>query len=444
MREELAHLAPQKLDDNLLLRWGRPEDADALAEFNIRIHSDDPARPDQWLGDWTRDLMSGHHPTTSPVDFTIVEDLNTGAIVSSLVLISQTWLYEDIPFGVGRPELVATDEAYRRRGLIRIQMKVAHELSAAKGHLVQAITGIPWFYRLFGYEMALNLGGGRELFWTRPGNDKPLDKEMYQIRPATVDDIPILQDLYPIHGARSLITRQRTEAIWRYELAAAHPSSIGFLHAHIIADEHGRTVAYAAFNQHRAAFHVNEMGVIPGHSWRSVALFLVRELKRRADELNKECEKPISQISFPVNDNHQLIDALNGQLEKLRNPYAWYIRVPDLHGFVSYIRPVLERRMETSVVAGHSGTLRLNFYMDTLTMKFEDGALVETGRYEPKHVEDADAMLPGLTFLQLLFGYRSLEELDRAFGDCYATNAEAVVLLNTLFPKRPSYIWGLN
>ena len=437
---------PQELDDNLLLRWGRPEDIDELAAFNIRMHSDDPAAPEEWLGIWTRDLLNGVHPTVSPENFTVIEDLQSGAIVSSQVLIPQTWLYEDMPFEVGRPELISTDKAYRRRGLVRKQMEVAHAQSAQLGHMVQAIMGIPWFYRQFGYEMTINLGGGRYYFWARPRNDKPLEKEIYEIRPATAADIPLLKELYKIHGSKGLINRQRTDAVWRYELETANPESIAYLNAQIISDQNGRDVAYVTFQREgeRSTFYVREVGILPGHSWRSVGLFITRELKRRADVLNKEREKPITSVLFIFDDNHPLVAALDGQLEKRHNPYAWYIRVPDLHGFIRHITPVLERRLAESVVAGHSGSLRLNFATDTLKLTFEDGLITEIGRYEPEEVEDADALFPGLTFLQLLFGYRNLEELDLAMADCYARNVEARVLLNALFPKRPSYINALN
>jgi predicted acetyltransferase len=436
---------PRELDSNLLLRWGRPEDADELAAFNIRLHTDDPSTPEKWLGAWTRDLISGVHPTTSAENFTIVEDRQSGAIVSSQVLIPQTWFYEDIPFTVGRPELIATDEAYRRRGLIREQMGVAHAQSAQLGHMVQAITGIPWFYRRFGYEMAINLGGGRDYFWVRSGNDKPLDEETYEIRPAGMADISLLDELYKIHGANSLLTRLRTEPIWQFELQTANRQSIAFLNAHIISDQNGRDVAYVTiqYSETGSAFFVSEVGVLPGHSWRSVALFITRELKRRADELNKNREKPITNIRFIFDDNHPLVAALDGQLEKRLNPYAWYIRVPDLHRFMDHIIPVLERRLAGSVVAGHTGTLRLNFFTDTLKITLKEGKIAEIGRYEPDDVEDADATFPGLSFLQLLFGYHSFEELDEALPDCFARHAEARVLLHALFPKRPSYIDAL-
>ena len=446
MNEEELLKLPRELEDNLLLRWGRPEDAQELAAFNIRQHSDDPSMPEEWLGIWIKDLLNGVHPTVSPENFTVIEDLQSGAIVSSQVLIPQTWFYEDIPFGVGRPELVATDKAYRRRGLIRKQMEVAHAQSAQMGHMVQGITGIPWFYRQFGYEMTINLDGGRNYYWARRGNDKALEKENYTIRPATMADVPVLNELYKAHGANSLINRRRTENIWRYELETANPQAIAFLNAQIISDENGRDVAYMTLQTagEESPFFVREVGVLPGHSWRSVGLFIARELKRRVDILNKERKKPITNILFIMDDSHPLMTALDGQLEKRHDPYAWYIRVPDLHGFMRHITPVLERRLAESVVAGHSGSLRLNFATDTLKLTFKEGRITEIARYEPKEVEDTDALFPDLSFLHLLFGYRSLEELGQARTDCYARTAEARVLLNALFPKRPSYITALN
>lgn len=375
MEEKKDSLLPRELDDNLLLRWANAKDIEPLAAFNVRLHSDDAQRPETWLGAWTRDLMDGRHPTTTAANFTIVATADSGAIVSSQALISQTWAYEGLPFGVGRIELVGTDEAYRRRGLVREQMAAAHALSTRKGHLVQAITGIPWFYRAFGYEMAVNLGGGREYFWARSGNDKPLHSEPYQMRPATMADLLLLQTLYAQHCAGSLLVRRRSQAEWRYELETANREGIGALKAHMISDEEGRDVAYVVFFTEAAAFVIREFGVLPGHSWRSAALFVARELKRRADELNQEREKPISQISIILDDSHPLIVALGGQLEKRRDPYAWYIRVPDLHRFLAHIAPALEERLAGSVVAGHTGRLRLNLYQDTVEILFTKGKI---------------------------------------------------------------------
>ena len=182
----------------------------------------------------------------------------------------------------------------------------------------------------------------------------------------------------------------------------------------------------------------------PGHSWRAVGLFLTRALKKQADELNKEREKPITRIVLGLGAMHPAYVALGRQLEKAQKPYAWYIRVPDLPGFIRHIAPALEKRLANSVMAGHTGTAHLNFYQSQMTLVFEKGQLKEVGTYEPKFMQEGDANFPDLTFLQLLFGYRSLGELDRARADCYAENAETAVLLNIVFPKRPSDVIGLG
>ena len=136
----------QKLEDGLIIRHATKDDEEALVAFNNEIH-----REGEWDGKgleaWTRDLVSGKGPTFETGDFTIVEDTNTHQIVSTCCTISQTWSYEGIPFKVGRPELVGTKKEYRRRGLVRKQFEILHEWSAARGELVQVITGNPYYYR---------------------------------------------------------------------------------------------------------------------------------------------------------------------------------------------------------------------------------------------------------------------------------------------------------
>ena len=65
-------------------------------------------------------------------------------------------------------------------------------------------------------------------------------------------------------------------------------------------------------------------------------------------------------------------------------PYAWYMRVPDLPGFLRHIAPALEKRLANSVMAGHSGDLRLNFYHSQLRLTWTQGKLQEIGPYKPK------------------------------------------------------------
>ncbi len=204
------------LDDGLILRRASVADSERLVEAHAELHRDPGMEgPDERVGAWVRDLMERPHPTFEPGDFTLVEDTRTGRIVSSLCLISQTWSYAGIKFGVGRPELVATDPDYRQRGLIRAQFEVIHEWSAQRGEKMQAITGIPWYYRQFGYEMALNLGGGRAGYQLHVPKLKEGEQEAFRLRPALEADIPFLLELDRQQGKRYLLNCVRDEGVWR-------------------------------------------------------------------------------------------------------------------------------------------------------------------------------------------------------------------------------------
>lgn len=433
---------PLDLGDGLILRWATPGDAEELAQFNMAMHSDDPDQPERRLYYWTHDLMRGDHPTTKAGDFTIVVDtLHDDRIVSTLNLISQTWAYEGIPFGVGRPELVATLPEYRRRGLVRLQMAIIHALSAARGELVTAITGIPWYYRQFGYEMGLNLGGSRHLYWDRLAKDAQVETEPYRVRAATADDISLLNDLYQEHLANSSVVRLRDEAQWYYEMFTAHPEAFSSTKPHVIETRDGRAVAYATWQPWETYFWIREFGVLSGHSWRAVGQFVSRFLRREAESLNPErpADKQLTSIQFNLGEDHPLYEALDPELGKQSRPYAWYIRVPDIPAFLRHISPALETRLVDSVMAGYTGTIRVNLYRSQFTLEWESGLLKKVGDdFEPQDLEDGDALFPDLTFLQLLFGYRSIDELTLSFADLYIEKNDARVLLRILFPKCPS------
>jgi len=118
---------PQNLGDGLVMRRATAQDRERVADFHantlVGLHETPPL---ERLRGFVLDLMSEQHPTTGAGDFILVEDTSTGKIVSSMVLMSQTWTYEGIPFPFGQPDIVSTDPAYRRRGLVRAQMNEVH------------------------------------------------------------------------------------------------------------------------------------------------------------------------------------------------------------------------------------------------------------------------------------------------------------------------------
>jgi hypothetical protein len=112
--------------------------------------------------------------------------------------------------------------------------------------------------------------------------------------------------------------------------------------------------------------------------------------------------------------------------------------VPDLAAFIRRVAPVLEERLDHSACCGYTGELRLSFYTSGLKLVFDKGKLTDAVNLGPMALDGESAGFPGLTFLQLVFGYRSLAEIRAAFADCWFNEDKALGLLNALFPQIPS------
>jgi len=112
--------------------------------------------------------------------------------------------------------------------------------------------------------------------------------------------------------------------------------------------------------------------------------------------------------------------------------------------------PVLEGRLAGTTADGHTGELKISFVYDGVKLSFEAGRLTQVQRWMPTQLDSRlapitrDALFPGLTFLQLLFGFRSVADLEYAFPDCIISSDESRELLDILFPRRPSMVWGVE
>ncbi len=82
-------------------------------------------------------------------------------VVSTATLLDESVRVGDVVLPAGQVELVATDREYAGRGLVRALMGWAHDRSRDRGHLLQVMIGIPYFYRLFGYEYAIDMPPAR-------------------------------------------------------------------------------------------------------------------------------------------------------------------------------------------------------------------------------------------------------------------------------------------
>ena len=448
---------PRDLADGLTLRAATSADGDALATFNADVlRGQDASEPQANLAEWTRDLMTGAHPIARAEDATIVEDTRTGAIVSAMFLIPHTWSYGGVKIAVGQPELVGTRADHRGRGLVRAQFDVLHARSAARGHVMEAITGIPWFYRQFGYELAIARGGGGRLFASELAA-LPVT-EAVRVRAATPHDAPFLAALDAHASLRRAVWTPRDAAQWRYEIGGHREGSAARAVICVIEETGGRAIGLLAHATHlwgANTLGVQALEVEEGVSWRPAVIAALHHCREAGEAIAAASGRPFGGASlWLLRRDHPVYAVLNVRYDESDTWYAVYTRVADVTAFLRAVTPALERRLSNSPLAGHSAELRLSFYRDGVRLVIAGGRVksvdawrtpwtlvgqeMNLGTRDPGR---AHAQFPDLTFLQLLFGLRSADDLTAWYPDCLVRTAETRALLNALFPRQPSVIW---
>ncbi len=440
----------EELGEGLLMRAATAEDSDALAEFHSKVFMEEKSSGTEawWIAEWGRDLLTKPHPTLSLDDVIIVEDTGKSRIASSCIYFTQQWTYEGVPFDIGRPEIVGTSPEYRNRGLIRRQFNLMHQWAEERGHEVLVVLGIPYYYRQFGYEMAIDAEGGRSsnmLALPRWGKD---EKRAYRMRDATVDDVGFITKTLRDSASRSLLHPLFKEDEVRYMSFDRNERSAVHYRTGILCksedDSYGEPVGVIMY----ALILAIDQAVIlriemskPSY-WRAAFPSLLREFEERArlaKDDHPDPEREIKTIRLDMQPEHPAFIFDDGALGPASDrQYAWYVRVPDVSKFVRRIKCVLEERVASSYHAGLSGKFEIMFNRDGLVIEFEDGAVQSVKISDSINRHSASAAFHDLIFLRLLFGSRSVDELLQVFPDCKAGSKADKHLLETMFPKRSS------
>lgn len=450
------------LGDGLIRRWSVAADIERFAYLLgsvFRGEHDEMPNPRPMAE--ARLMMQPAFPYMTPADVAVVEDTSKPErpLVACICLWRQRWSVAGIPFGVGRPEMVATDPAYRKRGLVRALFEMVHARSAAEGHLLQGITGISYFYRQFGYEYVLDLDGSRTTYFSQIPALKGDGPEPCSLRPATVEDVPQIVEIYSRGRSVSLVWHEAPARRWQFAIQAWDSPDVRDQDVlrvgtngryWMILDAAGGVCGYAwvAARRWGPALSVRELAFAPQVDLPAVAPSLLRRLREHGQQTPGVAPDapPCSELCFHLGRAHILYDVLGDALApRVEPPYAWYIRIADVAAFLRHIAPVLEERLARSALIGYTGSPAINLYREGHQLRFEGGRLVEIDPWRaPMHGDTTAAIeCPPPIFLQLLLGYRDVDELRAIFPDVWVRD-EQRLLINTLFPKRHSVVEPLG
>jgi predicted acetyltransferase len=303
-------------------------------------------------------------------------------------------------------------------------MEEYHKRVLEQDYDLSAIEGIPYFYRQFGYEYALPLD---EL--TRIRIEKIPDYELAcTIRPFTIRNIPRAMELLAHSQSKFYVNGIRDQEIWKMQEGTRMVAEYEF-EGYSVENE-GQLSAYFRISQNpeNKELFLREITDVD----QSVAQSALKFLKETG--LHRGLETLVCTISHHEPFAEQL--AATGHAEQPQ-PYAWQIRVTDYLNMFRKMKTLFEKRLESSTCSRLTEKINLSFYRYTLQVTIEKGTIIDIQRLESS--EDRAARFNPTVFTQLLLGYRSREELEEIYPD-FIVRPTHRHLIDTLFPKLPSYI----
>jgi N-acetylglutamate synthase-like GNAT family acetyltransferase len=409
-------MKPEFLGDGLVMRNASREDIPALLEHFRTVHG-------EGIVDQLK-VMLEQYPRFSWEDSFIIENPNSGEVVSCVILLQNAWALDGIQVPSVEMGAVGTLSSYRNRGYIRLLNERYEERATQHHPVILAIAGIPNFYRNFGYEYAAYMEGG----YTVNPNLIPRLPEG-ENEPVTFKMITT-QSFNQFLGYRERYLPRRT---WIRQI---EPESAEYLIYETTSPEQ------EAFYFYLVKEKAKTVGVFYLARWESkldiVELYLdkhehmdavVRFALARAQEWNNI---PV-RVSPPNQSRIREFASARTQTKETA-AYAWYVKIPSIPRFVETISPLFSDRLRSTEFQNFTGELTFTTYKEGFSISFESGAFKgvrEKGEQDPM---DYHLRIPTAFLTRLLMGYETLDELMTHEPDVQCA-AFMIPFVRILFPK---------
>ncbi len=372
------------------------------------------------------DLLIRHFPGAQFGDFQLIEDEQTGEIVSTTCLIPWQFSYDGILLRGAQLEQVLSHPDYRRRGLVKRQINRFMQVVREKQFDFSFIWGIPYYYRQYGYAYCLEGNRSEHL----PAEKIPVDASaaasQYTFRLAGIEDAAVLTRLYhqALQPVKIYITRD--EGYWRYLLEwARFPVYL------LIEQQTGREAGYLGLAQPTGGKHTAILeSSLPGAGASLAALGWLKAQGAQEIHVSWPKESPLVQLAKSL-----------GSRETSHE--QWLVQITDPVEFFTKIGPVFKRRLQAAGRPGLTQDLVINLFRQAYKLRFQEGSLQDVcalGFVDSSMGADGgDLCIPPEAFVRLVFGFRRIDELLDAWPDI-VYKPQVRGLLDDLFPRMTSYL----
>jgi predicted N-acetyltransferase YhbS len=409
-------MKPRTLEDGLVLRNARPEDVPAIVTHVRTVHGEEVVGGIK--------AMYESHPRMTWEDTFVVADDDSGAIVSSLVLLPGTWMLDGAPVPIVQMEAVGTLKEYRFRGLVNVLNTEFERRVKELQPALQVIAGIPYFYRNFGYEYASPLGGAYPIL---PGFiPKPPPEEEEQTKFVKVDSKTIGEYLSfrADHLPQGVWVKDiRPEDLDYYSFESSQPGTEAWYIYLVKAEE--KTVGVFILSRWERRLDVIDL-------YLDTHLLLPTVLRFAQAEADRWAGLPLRIVppnQPAVREYVRLIAA-----SELRHRYSWYVKIASLDRFFEAVSPVLSSRLEKSDYRDFTGDLKVTDYKRGFSLSFSEGKYAGMTSMSERDPGGYDLALSPGSLTRLLMGSETFDELESHEPDSRCRGS-LLPIVRVLFPK---------
>jgi predicted acetyltransferase len=357
------------------------------------------------------------HPRMSLKDHLLVKHRNRA--VAGLQIIPQTWSLGGVELKIAEVGCVSTHPEFRGRGLQRLLMDHAHKQIQEEGYDLSVIEGIPYFYRQFGYEYAIPL----DIKTSMEMEDIPVYEEKHEIRSLEPEDIPMVMELLDHHNQRYLIHGVRDRGIWEMQ-EKEFPS------------ENVKSETFVCLKEGKITSYFRKKGEKDREIIIEASEMSVTQIRSMLNFIRTRSPKGI--LESRLSSDHPVTILLKSLGAETSRHYAWQIRITHLPALLRKLIPLFEERLAKSLYRDLDLEINLNFYKFTIKTTILDGRIQEMVNEPNRGVREV--RINPYVFPKLLTGYKSIDELTSIYPDIRIEPAYRE-LINTLFPKGPSFIY---
>ncbi len=414
----------KNLGNGLILRCLEESDKDSLLEHVKTVYTDNP----DGVGLLTLQLLENYPGLTLQDNFVVVDTKREIKIIAWLCLLRKKCILEGIEIPYGQMEMVGVQKEYRNRGLIRQLNNVYEERTHEYDIPFLVILGIPYFYKTFRYEYALELEPYLSIFTEQIISLKEKEEEGFSLH--QVCDLTNFMIYIQFRNKRNTyldLYQEIEESVFdfynKYKLGETNESRqfyLVFKNGLVI----GNFYLVIRFGSLRIReLYLEKMDALP-----TIIHFSKKIAKQ--NNLSLSVLRPAQDELIPY------IEQITGS--KFVNPYAWYVKFPSILRFLEYLTPVLEKRLKNSIYSNLDIIIKINYYKAGIELSFQNGKLSSIKEIKKSELQSGnhsyDLFIPPNRLIQLFMGYKIIDELESSALDV-SCDGRKKYLLNTIFPS---------